>query len=161
MLERMSSSGRFSGWTWAAFVARWVVGLIFAMAGFWKVFDLGPVGHAERYFVGGYADSWIPLWLLWTLGVVIPFVELAAGALLCLGLRVREAAVALAGVLIVVTYGHLLAEPLFDTTSHVFPRTVLILVVFLAPPEEDLLSLDGVLRRRRASGTGASPGSTP
>lgn len=137
-----------SGWTWAAFLARWVVGLIFAMAGFWKVFDLGPVGHAERYFVGGFADTWIPLWLLWTLGVTIPFAELLAGALLCLGLRVREAAVALAGVLIVVTYGHLLAEPLFDTTSHIFPRTVLILVVLVAPREEDRLSLDALLRGR-------------
>lgn len=140
--------GPLTGWTWAAFLARWVVGLIFAMSGFWKVFDLGPMAHAQRYFVDGYADSWIPLWLLWTLGVSIPFVELAAGGLLCLGLRVREAAVALALVLIVVTYGHLLAEPLFDTTSHIFPRTVLILVVLLAPPEEDCLSLDALVQRR-------------
>lgn len=140
--------GRLTGWSWAVFLARWVVGLIFAMSGFWKVFDLGPVAHAQRYFVDGYADSWIPLWLLWTLGVSIPFVELAAGALLCLGLRVREAAVALAFVLIVVTYGHLLAEPLFDTTSHIFPRSVLILVVLVAPREEDHLSVDALLGRR-------------
>jgi uncharacterized membrane protein YphA (DoxX/SURF4 family) len=139
--------GPLTGWSWAAFLARWVVGLIFAMAGFWKVFELTPAGHAERYFVGGFAETWIPLWLLWALGVTIPFVELAAGALLCLGFRVREAAVALAFVLIVVTYGHLLLEPLFDTTSHIFPRTVLLLVVLAAPREEDRLSLDALLAR--------------
>lgn len=144
--------GPLSGWSWAAFLARWVVGLVFAMAGFWKVFELTPAAHARRFFLDGYAETWIPVWLLWGLGVAIPFVELAAGALLCLGLRVREAAVALAFVLIVVTYGHLLAEPLFDTTSHIFPRTVLLLVVLVAPPEEDRLGLDGLLRRR-SSGT--------
>ncbi|MFP3939731.1 MAG: DoxX family membrane protein [Thermoanaerobaculia bacterium] len=146
----MRPFGPLSGWSWAAFLARWVVGLIFAMAGFWKVFELTPAAHARRYFLEGYADTWIPLWLLWALGVAIPFVELAAGALLCLGLRVRAAAVALAFVLIVVTYGHLLAQPLFDTTSHIFPRTVLVLVVLVAPPEEDRLSLDALLGRRSA-----------
>lgn len=130
------------------FLARWVVGLIFAMAGFWKVFELTPVGHAQRYFLDGYADSWIPLWLLWAVGVTIPFVELLAGALLCLGFRVREAAVALALVLIVVTYGHLLAEPLFDISRHIFTRTVLVLFVLVTPPEEDRLGLDALLRRR-------------
>lgn len=144
----MTLPGPLTGWTWAAFLARWVVGLIFAMAGFWKVFELTPVGHAERYFVGGFSETWIPLWLLWALGVAIPFVELAGGGLLCLGLRVREAAVALAFVLIVVTYGHLLLEPLFDTTRHVLPRTVLILFVLVAPREEDRLGLDALLRRR-------------
>lgn len=144
----MQPFGPLSGWSWAAFLARWVVGLIFAMAGFWKVFELTPVGHARRYFLEGYADTWIPLWLLWALGVAIPFVELVAGALLCLGFRVRAAAVALAFVLIVVTYGHLLAQPLFDTTSHIFPRTVLVLVVLIAPREEDRLSLDALLGRR-------------
>lgn len=144
----MQPFGPLSGWSWAAFLARWVVGLIFAMAGFWKVFELTPAAHARRYFLEGYAETWIPVWLLWALGLTIPFVELVAGALLCLGFRVRAAAVALAFVLIVVTYGHLLAEPLFDTTSHIFPRTVLLLVVLVAPPEEDRLGLDALLGRR-------------
>lgn len=144
----MQPFGPLSGWSWAAFLARWVVGLIFAMAGFWKVFELTPAAHARRYFLEGFADTWIPVWLLWALGLTIPFVELVAGALLCLGFRVRAAAVALAFVLIVVTYGHLLAEPLFDTTSHIFPRTVLVLVVLVAPREEDRLGLDALLGRR-------------
>lgn len=144
----MQPFGPLSGWSWAAFLARWVVGLIFAMAGFWKVFELTPAAHARRFFLEGYAETWIPVWLLWALGLTIPFVELIAGALLCLGFRVRAAAVALAFVLIVVTYGHLLAEPLFDTTSHIFPRTVLVLVVLVAPREEDRLGLDALLGRR-------------
>ena len=36
---------------WAIFIARAILGWIFFMAGLWKVFDLGPVEHARRYFI--------------------------------------------------------------------------------------------------------------
>ena len=75
---------------WAAFVARWMLGLIFLMAGWFKVFEMGAVQHAQMLFVEGYQDSWIPVWLLWATGFVIPFVELLAGVLLLVGWRVRE-----------------------------------------------------------------------
>jgi uncharacterized membrane protein YphA (DoxX/SURF4 family) len=108
---------------------------------------LGPLGHARRLFIEPYADSWIPMWLLWASGTVIPIIELIAGAFLCLGLRVRAAGVALGMILIVVSYGHLLKEPLFDTTHHIFPRLVLLIFVLTAPAERDLLSFDAWLRR--------------
>jgi len=144
---------RLDGWSWAIFFVRWVLGLIFFMAGWWKTFQLGPFGHVRQFFLP-FADTWIPLWLLWTVGTVIPIVELVAGGLMCLGLQVRAAGIALGGVLIVVTYGHLLAEPLYDTTHHIFPLLVLLTFVLAAPAGRDLLSLDA-WRRRRAPETGA------
>ncbi len=141
---------RPDGWRWAIFFVRWVLGLIFFMAGWWKTFDLGLLEHARRLFVEPYADSWIPAWLLWTSGSVIPVVELIAGALMCLGLRVREAGVAFGFILIVVAYGHLLKEPLFDTTHNIFPRLVLLTFVLAAPAGRDTLSFDAWLGRRRA-----------
>ncbi len=99
----------------------------------------------------GFAESWIPAWLLWTLGVSIPFAELVAGGLVCLGLRLREASIVLGLILVCVTYGHLLQEPLFDPTSHIFPRLVLLSFVLCAPPERDRLSLDGLFRRDGSS----------
>lgn len=145
---------RFQGWTWALFFARWVLGLTFFMAGWWKVFTLGPVGHAERYFISGYSDSWIPLWLLWAVGVTIPVVELIAGGLVCLGFRLRESLVALGVILVIVTYGHLLAEPLYSLKDHIFIRLALLLFVLAAPAEHDLLSADAWLRRRRTRPAG-------
>jgi putative oxidoreductase len=136
------------GWSWAIFFARWVLGLICFMAGWWKVFELTPAGHVERYFTGQFADTWIPTWLLWAIGATIPLAELLAGGLLCLGLRVREALVALGGVLVIVTYGHLLLEPLFSTSGHIFPRLVLLLFLLVAPRGDDRLSLDAWLARR-------------
>jgi hypothetical protein len=68
------------------------------MAGFWKVFTLGPIAHAQGMFVEGYADCFLPVWSLWLTGTTIPVVELVAGAMLLVGWRVREALIGLAAV---------------------------------------------------------------
>ena len=133
---------------WALFFARWILGLIFFMSGVWKVFQLGPIGHARRFFIGPYEESFLPLWLLWSAGTVIPVVELTAGALLLVGWRVREALLALVGVLVVVTFGHLLAEPLYEFHTHVIPRAALVLFLLWMPREEDVLTLDYWRTRR-------------
>jgi len=131
---------------WAILFARLVLGLIFFMAGVMKVFQLGPLNHARKYFLP-FADTFLPVWSLWAMGVAIPFVELVAGALVILGLRVREALVALGFVLAVVTFGHLLHAPLYEFHTHVIPRLALLLFVLLLPREDDLFSLDYFILR--------------
>src|SRR4026208_207223 len=126
---------------WALLFARLVLGLIFFMAGVMKVFQLGPLNHARKYFLP-FADTFLPVWSLWGIGVVIPFVELIAGAMVILGLRVREALVALGFVLAVVTFGHLLHDALYEFHTHVIPRLALLLFVLLLPREDDRFSLD-------------------
>ena len=133
---------------WAILFARLVLGLIFFMAGVMKVFQLGPLNHARKYFLP-YADTFLPVWSLWTMGVIIPFVELIAGAMVILGLRVREALVALGFVLAVVTFGHLLKEPLYEFHTHVIPRLALLLFILLLPRRDDYFSLDYLLWRRK------------
>jgi uncharacterized membrane protein YphA (DoxX/SURF4 family) len=132
---------------WAILFARLVLGLIFFMAGVMKVFQLGPLNHARKYFLP-FADTFLPVWSLWAMGVIIPFVELVAGALVILGFRVREALVALGFVLAVVTFGHLLKEPLYEFHTHVIPRLALLLFVFLLPRVDDRFSLDHFIARR-------------
>ena len=136
---------------WTRFFARFMLGLIFFMAGWYKCFTMTPLGHAETYFTGPYADSWIPHWLLLSTGVTVPVVELLAGALLLAGWRTRDALIALGFILLLVTYGHLLKEALYSTTGHIFPRFILLAIVFLLPPEEDRLSADAWLARRPTS----------
>jgi uncharacterized membrane protein YphA (DoxX/SURF4 family) len=82
------------------------------------------------------------------MGVTIPFVELIAGAMVILGLRVRCALVALGFVLAVVTFGHLLHEPLYEFHTHVIPRLALLLFILLLPREDDLFSLDHFIVRQ-------------
>ncbi len=140
---------------WALLFARLVLGLIFFMAGVMKVFQLGPLEHARKYFLP-FSDTFLPVWSLWIVGVTIPVIELLAGALLILGLRTRDALVALGVVLVIVTFGHLLHDALYDFSGHVIPRLALLLFILWCPREDDRLSLDYLLAGRK---NGAGMGS--
>jgi len=131
---------------WAILFARLVLGLIFFMAGVMKVFQLGPLEHARKYFLP-FSDTFLPIWSLWAVGVIIPFIELIAGALVLFGLRTRDALIALGTVLVIVTFGHLLHDALFDFSGHVIPRLALLLFVLSLPREDDRFSLDYFLKR--------------
>lgn len=135
---------------WALFFARLILGLIFFMAGVWKVFQLGPIEHARKYFLS-FSDTFLPVWSLWCVGVTVPVIELIAGALLILGLRIREALIALGFVLVIVTFGHLLREPLFNFSGHVIPRLALLLFLLWSPREQDRFSFDYILTRTRTN----------
>jgi uncharacterized membrane protein YphA (DoxX/SURF4 family) len=126
---------------WALLFARLVLGLIFFMAGVMKVFQLGPIEHARKYFLP-FNDTFLPTWSLWAVGVTIPFVELIAGALVIVGLRTRDGLIALGCVLVVVTFGHLLHDALFDFSGHVIPRLALLLFILCFPREDDRFSVD-------------------
>jgi uncharacterized membrane protein YphA (DoxX/SURF4 family) len=132
---------------WAILFARLVLALIFFMAGAYKVFEQGPLEHARRWFLP-FRDTFLPVWSLWAVGVAIPFVELAAGGLLLIGWRVRAALLALGGVLVIVTFGHLLKEPLYPFHEHVIPRLALLVFVLAMPRVDDRFSLDQWLGRR-------------
>ena len=134
---------------WAAFVARVILGLIFFAAGLWKVFSLGAVAHARDLFVAPYEMSLLPEWSLWVAGTAIPFVEMVCGALMVVGWQRVPAAVGLGAVLVLVTFGHLVADPLYAFNTHVIPRVIL-LTLAMAMFEEDAFSVDAWLARRRA-----------
>jgi putative oxidoreductase len=136
---------------WALLVARLILGFIFFMAGVWKVFGLGPLEHARRLFVEPYVHTFLPRWSLWATGTVVPVVELFAGGLLLLGLRIRGALLALGAVLVLVTFGHLLLEPLYEFHTHVIPRAALLIFLLAMPAAEDRFSIDGWLRSRETS----------
>jgi uncharacterized membrane protein YphA (DoxX/SURF4 family) len=131
-----------AGPAWALLFARLVLGLIFGMAGWGKIFKMTPAGHAHRYFLDPYADTWIPTWLLWTFGLSIPFVEFAAGWLIVAGVWVGPSLVALGVILAIVTYGHLLKNHLYEFHTHVIPRLALVLFLLVMPRAADALALE-------------------
>jgi uncharacterized membrane protein YphA (DoxX/SURF4 family) len=133
--------------SFALLFARLILGLIFFMAGVMKVFQLGPIEHARKYFLP-FSDTFLPIWSLWAVGVTIPFIELIAGALVILGLRTRDALIALGCVLGIVTFGHLLHDALFDFSGHVIPRLGLLLFLLWCPREDDRFSLERLIRVR-------------
>ncbi len=135
----------------ARFICRWILGLLFIMAGWWKVFELGALEHARRFFVQGFAEHWIPEWLLWALGTVIPYLELIAGLLLLLGFKLRWTLTILGLLLIVTTYGHALQQPLFNIDGHTFTRLALIVFLLMVGSDDDRTTLDWWLNRRADS----------
>ena len=86
-----------------------------------------------------------------SLGLGIPVVELIVGWLLVAGFLRRPVAISLGFLLLTVTYGHALLEPLFNVNSHIFPRLILLLPTLALRTEADPWSLDAVRSRRRAS----------
>ena len=64
---------------------------------------------------------------------------------------VALALVALGCVLVLVTFGHLLKEPLYPFHEHVIPRLALLLFVLVFPRDDDAFSVDGLPRGRRRS----------
>lgn len=128
--------------------ARAVLGLIFFMAGEFKVFTLGPAGHVAKFFLP-FQDTFLPTWSLWAVGYTVPFVELAAGALILLGLWRTAAYASIGAVLVTVTFGHLLHEALYPFHEHVIPRLALLALLLLMAPESDRFSIDELLRRRK------------
>jgi uncharacterized membrane protein YphA (DoxX/SURF4 family) len=154
-------TGDASRRSWAILFARLVLGFIFFMSGEWKVFVLGPLEHARRLFVEPYASTFLPAWSLWATGTVVPVVELVAGGLLLAGFRTRAALLALGGVLVLVTFGHLFREPLYEFHTHVIPRLALLLFLLVMPAEEDRFGADAWLGGRRARGAQARAGGGP
>jgi len=137
--------------SWAIFFARETLGLIFFMAGVYKVFSLGPLEHARKYFLP-FSQTFLPVWSLWATGTVIPIVEFLAGMMLIIGLRVREALIALGFVLVIVTFGHLVENPLYPFHEHVIPRLALLVFVLLFPADDDRISVDYLLSQANKIG---------
>lgn len=146
-----------SNQSWALLFARAVLGLIFFMAGMYKVFQMGPLEHARQLFVEPYSNTFLPAWALWMVGASIPIIELVAGALVLLGFRTRDALISLGFVLVTVTFGHLLQEPLYEFHTQVIPRLALLLFILLLPPEYDRISIDYFLMQRKNNRMNGGP----
>ena len=122
-----------------------LLGVILLMQGYGKVFTWTvPVIYGK--FFAAFEATFLPKWLIWATAYYTSYAELIAGALLIIGLWRRAAYWLVAVVLLVVSFGHGLLEPIWDL-SHVIPRSVLLIILLLAPQDWDQWSAD-MLRKR-------------
>ena len=135
--------------TIGVFLARFSLGLMFFMTGVYRIFEMGVIQHARRFFVEPYADTFLPVWSLWLTGTAVPFMEFIGGGLMLVGFKVREAGVLLGAVLVMVIFGHLVTEPFSTFDTHVMPRMLLLLVVLWWPRGDDRWSLDHKVGNRQ------------
>jgi putative oxidoreductase len=126
---------------------RLVLGFIFFMQGFGKVFTWGvdKVFHMN-FFYDTYKNL-LPTSVIWFTAYYTSWMEFIGGFLVIIGFKRDYALYGLATDLVIVTFGHGLAEPIWDL-SHVMPRTILLVSLLLLPKDWDRFSLDFLLSKR-------------
>jgi len=128
------------------FIIRMLLGLIFLMQGFGKVFTWGMGNVINADFFGDTFKDILPDYVIHITAYYTSYVELIGGFLLVVGLRTNIALYALGSVLIIVTFGHGLAEPIWDL-SHVMNRTILLVTLLFLPRKWDKLSVDYLIQK--------------
>ena len=139
-----------SGGSWAALLARLMLGLYFLAGAYLKLAKIGLDEFVNGTFVEGYSQSWLPQFLLPIAGYFDVFAELIGGVLLLLGLLTSFATVVLALFMLMLALGHLIMEPFYSFTMHILPFFALLLFVFyLGRNGANRISLDHLFFRGR------------
>lgn len=131
----------------ALLVMRLLLGIIFLMQGYGKVLNWGVENlYRMDFFLGTYKDL-LPDFLIQATAYYTSYVELLGGVLLVLGFKRDVALYALASVLIIVSIGHGLVNPIWDL-SHVMYRAILLVGLLLLPKDWDKYSIDSLLKKK-------------
>ena len=133
--------------TVAIFGLRLILGLIFFMQGSGKIFSIGVQNLFEADFFYGTYKNLLPYWLIKITAYYTSYFELVGGLLLIVGFKTKFALYALLSILVIVTFGHGLAEPIWDL-SHVFFRLILVIAILFIPIEWDKISVDYYIKYR-------------
>lgn len=129
--------------------ARLILGFIFLMQGFGKVFTWGVENvYNMDFFYGTYKDI-LPDYVIKATAYYTSYIELIAGFLVVIGLKKNYALYLLASVLVIVTFGHGLIDPIWDL-SHVMYRTILVVALLLLPQDWDKFSVDYFLKNKNS-----------
>lgn len=129
----------------AVLIIRLLLGFIFFFQGFGKAFKFGLSNVYENFFLKSYGDL-LPDFLLLFTAYYTSLIELIAGFLLIIGFKRDIALYFLASVLVIVTIGHGIKDPIWDL-SHVMYRAILLISLLLLPKELDKYSIDFLTRK--------------
>jgi uncharacterized membrane protein YphA (DoxX/SURF4 family) len=127
----------------AALTIRLLLGFIVFFQGFGKVFKFGLDAVYKNFFLSSYSDL-LPDFLLLFTAYYTSLAELIGGLLLIIGFKRDYALYILASVLVIVTIGHGLKDPIFDL-SHIMYRAILLISLLLLPKKLDIFSIDSLI----------------
>ncbi len=127
------------------FFIRVLLGIIFLMQGYGKIFTIGT-GKIYDMFFKVFENTFLPKWLIVSTAYFTSYVELFCGLMLIIGLLRKQAMYLLAIDLLIVSFGHGLIEPIWDL-SHVMPRAILLAALFFFPWEWDKWNADSLMKR--------------
>lgn len=124
----------------AVLTIRLLLGFIVFFQGFGKVFTFGLDNVYKNFFQASYSEL-LPDFLLLFTSYYTSLVELIGGFLLIIGFKRDYTLYVLASVLVIVTIGHGLKNPIWDL-SHVMYRAILLISLLLLPKNLDIFSID-------------------
>jgi uncharacterized membrane protein YphA (DoxX/SURF4 family) len=127
------------------FFIRALLGIIFFMQGYGKVFTIG-VSKVYEMFFKDFENTFLPKPLIIFTTYYTSYIELIGGFLLIIGLFKKYAMYFLAIDLLIVSFGHGIMEPIWDL-SHVIPRAILLASLFLLPAEWDKWNVDSLIKK--------------
>ena len=128
------------------FFIRSLLGVIFLMQGFGKVFTF-TVPKVYNMFFKDFETTFLPKWLVISAAYFTSYIEMIGGFLLIIGLFKKYTLYLLALDLLIVSFGHGLKEPIWDL-SHVIPRAVLLASLLLLPAEWDKWKMDSLMNKK-------------
>ncbi len=131
----------------AILTMRLILGFIFFFQGFGKIFKFGLNAVYNNFFLKNYSEL-LPDFLLLFSAYYTSIIELVGGLLLIIGFKRDYALYALASVLIIVTFGHGLKDPIWDL-SDVMYRAILLVGLLLLPKELDKYSIDFLIKKNK------------
>lgn len=128
----------------AVFIARIFLGFLFFFQGYDAVFSI-KIRNVIRTYEQLFENKGIPAFVTVGGAWFTSLAELIGGTLLILGLFRYEAMVLLGADLIFAGIAFGITQPMWNM-RHVFPRLLLLLLLFLLPPEFDRWTLDSILK---------------
>ena len=136
----------------AVLFTRALLGIIFLMQGFGKVFVF-TLPKLYGMFFSDFEKTFLPKWLIWATAYYTSYAEMICGFLLIIGLFRKWALYLLAADLLIVSFGHGLLEPIWDL-QHVIPRGILLIAVLIFPSAWDKWHIDHLLFRKKEISAG-------
>ncbi|AFD06554.1 DoxX family membrane protein [Solitalea canadensis] len=132
------------GFSIAALVTRLFLGIIFVSQGYSRLFKVGSK-HVADFFGEQLAGKNYPKWILSFSAYATSISECIGGILLILGLF-RGIALSLLSIdILLVTLAFSVMQTIVDL-EHIFPRLLLLLVLWLIPSSVDIYTLDELLK---------------
>jgi uncharacterized membrane protein YphA (DoxX/SURF4 family) len=130
-------------------VARLFVGSIFFVQGLDIVMG-GTMSFAENVYVNSYSTTFIPKFLLWTMGLANPWILCIGGALLIIGFKTKWVAYLLSFFLVSIAFGHLLGDP-YETSGDIsmygFNNLAFVLLVLWLENGKNKFGVDAIFRK--------------
>ncbi|MFD2935503.1 DoxX family protein [Spirosoma flavum] len=134
----------------AVLTTRLLLGFIFLMQGYGKVFTWGVEKLYNMDFFHEAYKNILPDFIILSTAYYTSYVELIGGFLLVVGFKKNFSLYVLASDLVIVTFGHGLVEPIWNL-SHVIYRAILLIFLLIVPEKWDKISLDYYIQNFRSS----------